>query len=344
MKILIVGSDKKIAIESLYARYLNVLGTETSIYPLKDMTQQRIKKSLLFRVLIRLNGYFVLNRLNVELLKTISKTKPDIVWVFKGMYVRPKTLKKIKHQALIVNYNPDHPFIFSSRGSGNINVTKSISIYNLHLCYHLGVKQKLEKDYNLKTAVLPFGFDLNADFFEELQLEREIKKVCFIGNPDKKRVDTISAIASCGFKVDIYGHGWNTTSLISKENITIFDALYGDDFWRKLRAYRVQLNIFREHNIGTHNMRTFEIPACGGVQLSPYSDEQASFFTENSEIFFYRSQNDLIDKIRQLLAEDDTAIQNYRNSARQRSLYSEYSYQNRSNQVLAIFIDLLKIN
>ena len=62
------------------------------------------------------------------------------------------------------------------------------------------------------------------------------------------------------------------------------------DFWRKNQEYRVQLNLFRQYNEGSHNMRTFEIPAVGGIQLTEYSTEQADFFKEGEEIFSFVRQ------------------------------------------------------
>ena len=32
-------------------------------------------------------------------------------------------------------------------------------------------------------------------------------------------------------------------------------------------------------------MRTFEVPAAGGIQLAPYSLEQTEFFLEDNEVF-----------------------------------------------------------
>jgi spore maturation protein CgeB len=339
VRILIVGSSTEIVIERLYSKYLVISGTETEIFPINDRVRDKSASSIWFKIALRLHAFFVLKKVNAELFNHINEFKPDVVWVFKGMYVLPKTLESIKKDVLLVNYNPDHPFLFSSRGSGNRNVTKSIGLYNLHLCYHLGVKQKIEEQYKIKTAVLPFGFELSQEHYNELLEQEEIKRVCFIGNPDSTRIETIDFIASSGIKIDVYGHGWENTLLKKNINVSIFDALYGFEFWKALRRYRVQLNIFREHNIGSHNMRTFEIPACGGMQLAPYSEEQASFFKENEEIFFYHSKRELLQSIEKLLSADSEEINKYRFKARERSLNSGYSYDSRSRLVNTILLE-----
>lgn len=46
------------------------------------------------------------------------------------------------------------------------------------------------------------------------------------------------------------------------------------------------------------HLRNFEIPMCAGLQISRYFDELADFFEEDKEILFYRSTEELIDKVR----------------------------------------------
>lgn len=46
------------------------------------------------------------------------------------------------------------------------------------------------------------------------------------------------------------------------------------------------------------NLRSFEIPMSGGLQICSYSDELSGYYVENKEILFYRSRSDLIKKIK----------------------------------------------
>jgi spore maturation protein CgeB len=144
-------------------------------------------------------------------------------------------------------------------------------------------------------------------------------------------------LLKAGFEVDVYGHGWKRTRLAIRKNIRIHEAVYGQAYWNKLRQYRVQLNIFRKHNLGSHNMRTFEIPAVGGIQLTPFSEEQAGFFEENKEIFFYRDIGELEDKCRYLLDLPGKEVNAIREAARRRSATSGYTYRDRSLLVYNTF-------
>ena len=48
----------------------------------------------------------------------------------------------------------------------------------------------------------------------------------------------------------------------------------------------------------SHNMKSFEIPALGGLMLTNFSREQMLFFEQNKECFMYKNKKDFINKIK----------------------------------------------
>jgi len=44
------------------------------------------------------------------------------------------------------------------------------------------------------------------------------------------------------------------------------------------------------------HLRTFEIPMCGGLEISSYTDELAEYFEDGKEIVLYKSQEEFISK------------------------------------------------
>lgn len=341
-KLLIVGSNQPWAIERIYIKYLQQLGLNVELFTAADDFHNWYKQSLLHKLLFRAGVSGIYARINRQLLQKATSFHPDAIWVFKGMEVLPATLKTLKKQgSFLANYNPDHPFIIAGRGSGNANVTEGVGLYDLHFCYHGLLQQQLEKEYKKATAFLPFGYEISEADYAKAVAVPEINKVCFIGNPDSIRAETIYQVAQQGLPVDVYGHGWNSTRLSNQPGVTLHDAVYGTEFWIKLRQYRVQLNIFRTHNLGSHNMRSFEIPGIGGIQLSPFSEEQARFFTEDQEIFFYRNDAELPAKLRAILALSPAAAEAIRSRARQRSVDGGYSYADRALAVYNCFKEKL---
>src|SRR5258706_4899179 len=213
MKVLLVGSDFKFGIEQYYKKYLMEQGVEIIHFPAPDIVHKQLTKNLFNKVLFKLGWRTGYKKINRDLLKMAEEQKPDLIWIFKGMEIYPSTLKELGRNFILVNYNPDHPFIISGPGSGNKNVTGSVGLYQLHFSYNSLLRKQIEGQYKIKTAFLPFGYELSGVEYAKAQQGQEIHKICFIGNPGKSRVDTIAFLAKHGFPVDVYGHGWNSTAL-----------------------------------------------------------------------------------------------------------------------------------
>jgi spore maturation protein CgeB len=80
-------------------------------------------------------------------------------------------------------------------------------------------------------------------------------------------------------------------------------------------------------------MRSFEICGVGGVQLAQYSEDHLFYFEENIEIYLFRSDNELKDKLNYLLTASDELINNLRTKAREKSIINHYTYENRAKLV-----------
>lgn len=325
------------AIERHYAKYLKELGADLIHFPAPDKVFDFQAGNIVNKILFKTGIVTLYSKVSKELEAIAYKSKPDVIWIFKGMEILPATLEKLRKDFFLANYNPDHPFIIASRGSGNKNVTDSVGLYHLHFCYHSGLKKQIEQDYKIPATFLPFAYDLTESEYEEVKMEHEINKLCFLGNPDETRLSAIRYLADKGIAIDVYGHGWDRTILKQHKNVTVFDAVYGLPFWKKLRQYRVQLNVFRKHNIGSHNMRTFEIPAAGGIQLAPYSEEQTIFFEADREIFFYRSDEEMYNVAEKLMSMSTEAASAIREQARHRVKRDKNTYADRSFTVFNKF-------
>lgn len=331
-KVALIGCNYPWSLETFYLKYLSAFKTlEFTLISTSEFRDKHYKISdkILNRFFPSKNIFY--DKLNKHLNEEVDKIKPEIILIFKGMEIYPSTLNLWKKQGiLLTNYNPDHPFIIESRGGGNKNVTNSVGLYHHHFCYSLDLCDQIRDKFNIPTTFLPFGFELTDGLYEEVATSDEVNRVCFIGNPDQQRVDSISRILSSGISVDVFGHHWDKTSIKKRNNVNIFPAVGGRDFWFNMRRYRVQLNIFRKHNIGSHNMRTFEIPAVGGLQLTPFSAEQAQFFKPEEEVFFYRSDEEMMSQINKMLDLNESDSSLIRQNARKRSIVSDYSYSNRA--------------
>lgn len=332
MKILIVGQYREWALERHYHRYLSEMA-EVEVFPIEDRFDDHYRGSVFIKISTRLGLSGIYKALGNELLQKVKAYRPDVVLVFKGMSVLPAVLRQLRSEGIfLANYNPDHPFRFSSRGSGNRNVSEAIGLYDLHFCYSRQVAERIGSEYGIATAMLPFGYELPEGDYERIAEEKEELSVCFVGNPDPIRTGVVRLVAQAGFPVVVYGHGWEK-KFSGRSGIVVHDAVYGLDYWRTLRRHRVQLNIFRPHNAGSHNMRTFEVPAAGGIMLAPDSEDHRRFFTEGKEMFTYASREEVLSKIAMLLGLSANEAAAIRAAARQRSLTGGCDYRHRAEQL-----------
>ena len=333
MKLLIIGSDDVWSIDKLYYKYIKEAGIEVELIPTLSYFLKYLNKSIFNRVIHRLALTDIYVKINQALKKKVEDFAPDVAWIFKGMEIVPQTIQWMKDRGIsIINYNPDSPFIFTDKGSGNKNVTNSIRLYDLHFTYNHEVMQELEQKLHLRSAMLPFGFDISEETYSDCKSQEEIVKVCFIGTPDKKRVAFLKSLAEKGISYDVYGNDWN--KVLKHPNVTVHKAVYGQEFWKVLRKYRVQLNLMRIHNEDSHNMRSFEVPAIGGIMVAPDTTEHRMYFEDKKEVFLYKDVSNCIEIIKNLLIIKKVDAEVIRTAARDRCLNSDYSYKSRANQAL----------
>lgn len=335
MKICILGANEAHSLEVSYLEALLGLGQEVVILPVRSMFGAYYRASLTNKLKHRIGLSPIYRNLNRYILQEIRKLRPDVVWVFKGMEVFPSTLKAMREAGIaLVNFNPDHPFIFSGYGSGNRNVSNGLPAYDLHFCYAKSVMRQIRNEYGVECHRLPFGYSLSHQSYEDLQSEEEILRLCFIGFCDVPRLKVVKYLQDAGVSMDVYGKGW-AGKIAQSGTIRLFDPVYGEEYWRTLRRYRIQLNMLRRHNVGNHNMRTFEVPSTGGILLTQQSEEQSEFFEVGEEIFEYMEPDDLLIQIERLLYLPKRVASEVRRKARLRCVNDGYSYAERAKVVVA---------
>jgi spore maturation protein CgeB len=333
-KIAIIGSNHIAALELVYMKLLKKKGFSVSLFPAQNIFFDYYFHSLVNKIFYRLGFSNILNKIQKDLKSFINEFDPNIVIVFKGMEIAPKTLIWLKKREItIYNYNPDHPYIFSGRGSGNLNVTNSISLFDCYFSYSEDVVRQLN-DISINSKILPFAFDSDGFTYSEITQCDEILKTCFLGNADNFRVKFLNNLAELGLQIDVYGENWNSFKL--NKSININPPKYGQDFWKTLQQYAVQLNLLRPHNFNSHNMRSFDIPGSGGIMLAPFTKDHYKFFKEDIDIFLYDSLEMALHKANQILSLSFEERLVIRKNARNSSLRS-HSYAHRVNLLIDSF-------
>ncbi len=257
---------------------------------------------------------------NEHLLDLVRAEKPDLLFVF--MYtdeLNPKTLLAIKNETKTVsvawfaddywrffNYSKFWPPYFDFVVT---TYSRAVAWYN-----QAGFQNVIRSQWGA-----------NTELYKPVQAERDIE-VSFVGQYKSARGRLMKKLEQNGIKVEAFGYGWPNGKVSQEEMLSIFsrskinlninarpglfssrviariflkksiDKLVPDyHFIDNLKAY------FHFPILHTH-ARPFELAGCGGFVISGYSEDIGDYYKENQEMVFYKTENELIEKIGYYLA------------------------------------------
>jgi len=338
-RILVIGSAHPAALEHIYVKYLQQLGNFVELYPIQDHFLHYYSKNFINKILFRLGFSSIYKKLNRAVNSFVISSNPTHIVIFKGMELLPATLHIWKSKGIkLINYNPDNPFLFSGRGSGNKNVSNSILLFDLYCSYDSSIVKQLQ-DRGVKSALVPFGFELDELEYQKIENTPEINRVCFLGNPDKERAKFINSLINQHIDIDLYGSNWSQYIPSNSSSVKIHPPVYGLDFWKTLRRYAVQLNLMRIHNLNSHNMRSFDIPGVGGIMLAPRTADHQLYFEDGKEVFLFKDIGECVKSIQELLSMHKDKRTAIRNAARNKSVL-HYTYK-KQVELLTVQINTL---
>lgn len=345
MKILITGEKRKNGLTNTFAGAFEKLGCESVIFAEEDLYRQlfpRLKNKYTNRLFWRLFS----RPIQKEFLNAVREEKPDLILILKGWYFRPETLSAIKKelpQTKIFCFNPDNPFNTWHFGASNSWMLKSIPLYDVYFIWANLLIADIKKLGAQMVEYLPFGYDQKIHYpIEVSQEEKNIygSDIAFIGSRDEKRESWLSYLSDYDFK--IWGSAWQKAGSSLQQKWQGREVV-AEEFAKVCNSAKIILNIIREqnseypgHNISSHNMRTFEVPACGGFLLSVRTDEAKSFFEEDREAAYFSSPEELKEKIEFYLKNDGLRKQ-IAEAGHKKLLNSGYAYTDRAKKIIEVY-------
>jgi len=140
--------------------------------------------------------------------------------------------------------------------------------------------------------------------------EKDIDLV-FVGNPYGKKVDRLLKIKKAFPRMKIYGRGWNWRIFArSKNKISTFLSGF---WWTKEIPNDKLVPLFQRSKIGINihfsfgpsNVRTYQLPANGVMQVCDCKEGLGQVFEIGKEVVVYESINEAIGLIRYYLEHDE---------------------------------------
>jgi spore maturation protein CgeB len=305
MKILIYGEGYCYGLPLPLKRAMESLGHEVDIFDWTKWLYCSRRPSLKNRIIDRILLPKVAQTINSNFLFALKKNKYDFVLVIKGFHLFSATIAAAKnHVNFIVNWNPDD--FFNPRNSSKY-LLESFNLYDL---IFTGRKHLVEEYYRkgAKKIVTHNGWFYHPGIFYPMQVSpKEMEEygydVVFFGSWSKKRVEVLWQIKD--LNITIYGAGWHKAPKSFRKKIMFFPPIFTEKLCKVINMSKINLNMLTQENRDRTNVRNFEIPACGGFQLSEGSNEIKELFVEGEEIVCFKSPEELLLKCKYYLEHEE---------------------------------------
>ena len=302
MRVLILGEDAPGGLMGSYARAFAELGATVRRYCLAR-TYQSVMPAIRTRALRRVAEPMLLSAFNDRVLSDLADAEHDLVVVLKGHRLRASTVDTLRERtdAPVVNFFPDDPFSRERSNRLAFGVS-ALAAYDVCFTFARHLVPAYERAGVRAVHYLPFARDPWQHGPVTTSLAHEFD-VVFVGNLDDERVECLDALVRQQFRVGVFGE--RTTSVVSKDSAlsraTFGPAAYGQSLSLTLARGAISLNVMRTQNAQSHNMRSFESPACGAFTLSQRTGELTELFAEGEEVACFGSVTELCDQARRWL-------------------------------------------
>ena len=213
-------------------------------------------------------------------------------------------------------------------------------------------KQRTYKYYDLVLTSFPHFVErfrkkgITSEFlrlaFDERVLE-EVKPinpkfdVIFVGGISKAHIRGYELLKEISehLPIELFGYGKETLDKASSAYQHHHGEVWGLDMYKNLAQSRITLN--RHIDVAenyANNMRLYEATGMGACLVTDWKENLHTLFEPEKEVVTYRSANELIEKVKYLLANDKERAK-IAKAGQERTL-KEHNYHNRMKELLRI--------
>lgn len=332
-KVMLVGSFGKGALEFSYLSAFKDTGCD--VYPFDisaaELSYCRFGKfGRLFNKFVPVEPW--IHKSNREMVLEVIKKKPDILVIIGQNRVLPSALAQIRAMSSILTVFiwPDTLLNLKS------NLMVSLPLYNLICTYSQSNLPVFKMLGGETVSWLPLGADPHM---HPVLPQNDLFKcdVAFIGQwrPERELALAILFRELPDISIKIWGPDWKRRT----NNIKIKEAwqkrsLYGQEFAQATISAKLCLNIIDDTNFPAANMRFFEIPCAGGLQVCSPCPEMENIFINGETVFYYKTPDDLPELVHSLL--NDEELRKKVALKANQFVLNEHSYLKRAKQILSI--------
>lgn len=234
---------------------------------------------------------------NRELRRQAQRERPDVVWIDKGRWIFPGTLRALRAGgARIIHYNTDDLF-----GTEEYLWLHRLGWKYLDLALTTNRWNVLETTgwRGVPSFRCGMGYDHRIHFPPSAPLPPGPDLV-FIGHYEPHTEDYLAAAADAGIRVEVHGgQWWRARRREFRPARLLPNAAYN----AKIASAGLALCSLSRRNRNESTGRSLEIPAIGGCLVAEDTLEHRWLYRDGEEAVFFRSAPELVDRCRTLLAD-----------------------------------------
>ena len=320
MKILVVGDGHSTIHEVAVVESFKKLGHQVEAFYWQSYFNPENQVIKLWR---RFQNKFiigpVIHKINQHLINIAIRFNPKLIFVYRGTHIYPHTISLIKSRlpdCQIYGYNNDDPF-----GDGHPtwlwrHFLKSVPDYDLMFAYRKHNLVDFKRIGAKRTELLRSWYLPYQNHPVYLTQDEKLKYECdvvFIGHFENDgRLEHLEEIVKKGYKLRLFGPGYEWDHILARSpvlsRLAPVHLVWGNEYNKAICGAKIALCFFSKLNRDTYTRRCFEIPAAGSLLLSEYSDDLASLYKSGDEADFFKSKEEMIQKIKFYLDDDNLRI------------------------------------
>lgn len=256
----------------------------------------------------------------------------DLIWVDKGVYIKPNVLAELKRKAgKIIHYTPDMAFYENN----SRYFEETMKDYDYCITTKTAeIKEYLKRIPESKLLITTQGFskDIHKPFH---QFKDKDDAVVFIGLAEPHRFRILEKLLQAGINIKLVGKKWESFLEQHKhcEHLTFLgNSIYDEEYGKLISSSKFSVGLLSKRFLEFHTTRTLEIPACGTALLTEKNQEIASYYNDN-EVIFYKDPDDLVKKIKYYLNHSDE-LEKLINRGKHKVYSNGYDYESILGELL----------
>lgn len=267
-----------------------------------------------------------------QALRRAAQESFDLIWVEKGFWIWPSTLKRLKRTgAFLIHHTTDalRPRYWKYRRLYQL-MRKTLSLYDLFFTSNVGDFRALSGRAATRVELTQLAY--NPFLFHPARDPDEIRKIwqsdlLFVGHHEPRTESYIAALVQAGLNVKVFGDGWEKARhrKALKDSLGLRRLTNQEYVWA-IKGTKIGLCFVSEWNQNQTSDRSFEVPACGTFLLAVRTPQHQECYQEGREAEFFSNEKELVQKAAYYLAHEEKRRE-IAQKGHERCLRSDYSWR-----------------